>query len=448
MKIINIIAIAAAKVISGTINTLNLGNATSLPGKIALKISPDIISSYTKQVNEIITVTGTNGKTSTSGFLASILKSDERKIVHNQKGANMLTGVATALLEKSSLCSKIDADDFLFEMDEAYFAKATDYFSPNYILVTNLFRDQLDRYGELDATAAKIQKAIEKSTNPKVILNADDPGVANLNNPHGETIFFGFEEVNFDFEAQDSNSVQEIAYCKCGEKYSYEKVFYAHQGHYYCQHCQNKRPTPQISSTATISRDKSVLTVSFEGRQFEFYVSLAGLYNAYNALGAISTALVLGTDENIIQKGLDSYDTAFGRSEKLVIKDKNVLIQLIKNPVGATEVIKNIDPSEKENSLLVVINDNYADGRDVSWLWDANFELLKEFQGKIIVSGIRASDMAVRLKYAGISPDKIEIIEDIRQAFSKSVEQTQKGALLNIIPTYTALLEIDKIKYL
>lgn len=449
-KLSYFLSIPVTKLLANLIKLSGSGAGTNLPGKIARKLSPDILSYLVSQTKkEVLVVTGTNGKTTTSGFIAGILKADGRKVVHNRKGANMLTGITTAVVKESSLFAELNPDNCLFEADEAYLPKAVDEFTPDVILVTNLFRDQLDRYGELNTTAKKIDEAICKTAakkNPKIILNADDPIVSSLGGIIEENrCFFGFEDIKFVNQDENITSPQETTNCACGQRYSYEKVFYGHLGHFYCS-CGHKRPIPQVSAKAVIDVNSSELTVISQNKEeFVVNINMPGLYNAYNALSAITMALELGISAENIKKGLENYSTVFGRAETIVLKDKKVLIQLIKNPIGATEVLRTVK-DDSNGRLLIIINDNYADGRDVSWLWDANFELLANHNKTVIVSGIRASDMAVRLKYAGIKPENIVIIEDIQKALEKSISATKEDEKLYILPTYTALLDLQKIQ--
>ena len=250
-RIAYIIAIMLTKLLENLIRKLNLGAGTNLPGRAARIIAPDILAFLAKQSKkELIVVTGTNGKTTTTGFIASILKRDKRKIAHNRKGANMLAGVTAAAIHNSRYNAKLDVDHCLFELDEAYFLKAVKEFNPDILLVTNLFRDQLDRYGELDATAKKIQSAIEKSSKIKpikVILNADDPMVATLGEfSNVKRVYYGFNKVNFKNQEKFVKTPQEIANCSCGEKYNYSELFYGQIGHYNCT-CGRSAPILQLA---------------------------------------------------------------------------------------------------------------------------------------------------------------------------------------------------------
>jgi UDP-N-acetylmuramyl tripeptide synthase len=450
LKLKYFVPIAVTKALINIIKFSKSGAGTNLPGKAARKLSPKILSSLVRQTKkEILVVTGTNGKTTTSGFIAGILNADGRKTVHNKRGANMLTGLTTAVIEQSSLFGNLNPDNCLFEIDEAFFVKAVEEFTPDFVLVTNLFRDQLDRYGELNTTAKKIEQAINKTAQtkiPKVILNADDPIVSSLGEVAGESrIYYGLEEIKFVNQDENINTPQETTNCKCGERYLYEKVFYGHLGHFYCK-CGHKRPKINVSAKAVVDISFSELIIKTENKEeFSVKINMPGLYNVYNALSAITMALELGISIENIKKGLENYSTVFGRAETLILNKKPTLIQLIKNPIGATEVLRTVkdDPNGR---LLIIINDNYADGRDVSWLWDANFELLKDYGKTIIVSGVRATDMAVRLKYAGIPAKNIVIIEDIEQALKKSLSSVQETEKLYILPTYTALLNLQKIQ--
>jgi len=435
------LSILTAKVLSILIAMLHRSSGTSFVGLVVLKICPKFLSYCSKYVKkEIITITGTNGKTTTAGLLASILENNGQKIIHNEKGANMLTGIANVLALGILPFKRFDY--FVLESDEAYLTKLYDYLPSDYLLVTNLFRDQLDRYGELDTTAKKIQEAIDKNVNLKLLLNADDPMVANLGTER-EKIYFGFDKVEIASNAMVSHSPAENASCpECKEALKYADRFFAQQGHYYCD-CGYHRPQCEYTGDVKIFENYSILKVSSAKGDFEFNFGLIGLYNAYNALAAIAMGLELGYEQAQIQNALNSYQAIFGRAERLIMQGHQVLVQLIKNPTGASEVLKTVDLS---SNILIMINDNYADGRDVSWLWDADFEFLKDAKNPITVSGFRANDMAVRLKYAGVDPTRIVVIPKIRHAIEHLLTTLDINEKLTILPTYTALLKMQTLR--
>lgn len=413
--------------------------ATSLPGLVAMRISPRFlkhIRNYVKK--DVLTITGTNGKTTTAGIFAHILADAGLTSVHNEKGANMLTGVVTAFARQVSPFEK--KDYFVLESDEAYLRKLYDDMKADYLLVTNLFRDQLDRYGELNKTASLIQEAINKNKELKVFLNIDDPLVSLLAEDN-KRIYFGMEDVELVDAQADSGAPQELVKCPCGEPFAYTKRFYSHLGHYVCE-CGFQRGEADYSGSAKVYSDHSELTVSHKDVSHKFKIFIPGLYNVYNALGAISMALELGVEPQVIQNSLDTYTAVFGRAQKLSKQGKEVFIQLIKNPVGASEALRGVSAYKNKN-LLVMLNDNYADGRDVSWIWDANFEAIKDYKGKIYISGTRALDMALRLKHVFGTDENLVIIDDVKKAFETALEQTAEYETLVVLPTYTALLKMQ-----
>lgn len=438
------ITILIARITYLAIRLLGRSSGTSFVGMLTLKICPDFLKSCRRYVKTAITLTGTNGKTTTSGLLAHILENDRNDLIHNVKGANMLTGIANVFALNIKPFKRFDYA--VLESDEAYLTKLYDDFKSDYLVVTNLFRDQLDRYGEPSTTASFIQNAIDKNEKLFLLLNADDPLVTNLG--HGKNAFYyGLEDVEFcsDVHNSSSNAPTEVFNCICGNPLKYTKQFFAQQGHYYCEHCGYKRPKLDYKGYVKIYSDYSDLLVKTkEGKEYSFRINLVGLYNVYNALAAISQALLLGIEYEVIKSAVSSYQSIFGRTERRIIKGHDTLIQLIKNPTGASEVLKTVDLS---SNIVIAINDNYADGRDISWLWDSDFEQLKDAQKLIITSGIRAKDMAVRLKYAGIPQDKIIVEEDIKKAIELAASSDNKEENITILPSYTALLKISKMKF-
>ncbi len=436
------IAILVSNLLKFALRTFTKSDATSLPGMCALKICPNFLQLTQKYCDEeIINISGTNGKTTTAGLFAHILSLSGKTILHNEKGANMLTGIASALLSGIGFGRKNNY--YVLESDEAYLTKLYDSVKANRLLVTNLFRDQLDRYGELDTTFKMLQSAVDKNKELKLLLNADDPMVALLGNKNDKK-YYGFNNIKFMFDTVDANAPAEAVACSaCSGSLSYTKRFYAHLGVYRCS-CGYSRPELYYAADAMIFLDYSILNIKYLDKELNFRVNLPGLYNVYNALAAISMAIELGVSPTMIQSGLDTYQSVFGRAETTVLKGKKALIQLIKNPVGASEVLRLIGDN-KSSKLLIMLNDNYADGRDVSWIWDANFEILKNYHQSIVVSGDRAYDMAVRLKYAGVDEKQLIIDENIENALNKAIELTQKEETLLILPTYTALLKMQNI---
>lgn len=427
------LSLIIAKSIYFTLRLTKISDGTSVIGCIVRKICPNFPVYANKFVTrKKINITGTNGKTTTSGLIAHLIQKSKYRVINNSMGANMLNGVVNALAVQINPFFK--ADYSVIELDEANVAPVYKMFDADYLLVTNLFRDQLDRYGELATTKKYIQNGINLKDNLTLILNADDPLVASLEGK--KKIYYGVNSVKYADGLQANTSETEEAFsCPCGKALKYEKKFYAQQGHYYCE-CGYKRPNVKYSADITLHKTYSI--IALDGAEYK--VPLTGLFNAYNALGAISLALEAGIKD--IQKNLGSFKVAFGRSEVKYLNKHRTLIQLIKNPIGANEVLKTID---KSTNILIAINDNYADGRDVSWLWDAEFEMIKTDK-EIVVSGTRANDMALRLKYAGTDENKIKIIPNLKKAIDY-IEKTADNEI-TILPTYTALLKLNKIKKL
>lgn len=440
-------AVLVAKLAASTIRMLNLGLGSNLPGRLARKVSPSVLSNLSAQTARgVIAVTGTNGKSTTSGILSSILRTAGFTFAHNRQGANLVTGITASLIESAGWNARIAADLCLFEIDEAALPVVAKEVKITSVVVTNLFRDQLDRFGELDTTARLINSGI--NINKSVaLLNSDDPNVSQLA-PDVEHLFFGLESVKDVSESKEVSTL-ELSYCgKCGTEISYSLIFYGQLGHWHCQGCDFKRPTPRVvARDVEVSATQSRFKLVIDGKVEECVLPLPGLFNVYNALAAAAAAFHLGASREAIRYGMKEYSTLFGRSERLSIEGKSVIVQLIKNPAGATQALASCikDPAAR---ILIAINDNLADGRDISWLWDADFEQLNQLHlsdKSIVVAGQRAEDMAVRLKYAGIDASRINTVPRLQMALRAALDALEPGETLWLMPTYTNLLDLQKI---
>jgi len=434
---------AVARAVGRLSRASGRGGGTTLPGRMLVRMAPDAIERLAASLDRgSIVVSSTNGKTTTAGMIAGILQAAGRRPIHNRAGSNMHWGVATALLEQSG-------DEGLFELDEAWLPRVAPSLHPRLLVLGNLFRDQLDRYGELERLAdewAVLVAELEGSC--EFALNADDPLIADLGRDRelrrrpGVT-YFGIEDTTQ--ALPELQHAHDAKHCRrCGAPYRYERAFVGHLGHYICPNCHADRPTPDIAATEIELHGisgSSVRVTTPEG-ELQLKLPLPGLYNVYNALAAVAAGLRSGIPLQQVREGLESMRAVFGRVETIKVSGKPVSILLIKNPAGANEVLRTLalESSNGGIDLWLALNDRIADGRDVSWIWDADFELLSKGVRRVICAGTRAPEMALRLKYAGWPEDAIEVMEPIEASVDAAVSAAPDR--LFALPTYTALLEL------
>ncbi|MFQ3633484.1 MurT ligase domain-containing protein [Roseiflexus sp.] len=450
-----LLAITAGKSASIASRVLRRGGGTTLPGVVARRIDPQALRKLAGALPQgVVLVSGTNGKTTTTRMIAAILADDGLALLHNRAGANLVSGVTATALIGASLCGRTHARIGLFETDEAAFPGIAAETVPRLVVLHNLFRDQLDRYGEVDTVAQSWRSALKcLPATTTVLLNADDPAVAAL----GEGLTARVRSYGLNDLRHASGAAAQIGdarFCRrCGVPYRYTALFYAHVGQYRCDSCGAARPTPTyaLERLDLHGAEAATLCLTFPGGAMEVLLPLPGLYNAMNALAAIAACLELGITPARIRSTLERFDAAFGRIERVDAGGRPLLIALIKNPVGATETIRMLtETSNVQHSMfdaqrlhvLILINDRYADGTDVSWLWDAEFERLAGCVAHATVGGTRAADIAVRLKYAGIEAERMTIVDDPAEALDAALERLPPGATLYALPTYTAMLDL------
>jgi lipid II isoglutaminyl synthase (glutamine-hydrolysing) len=434
--------VLAARAIGRLSRLTRSGGGTTIPGKILWKLDPGAVDRLAARLARgSLLVSATNGKTTTTAMAAEILRPRAR-LAHNHAGANLVSGVASALLNADG------AELGLFEVDEAAFPEVSERLRPRAVCLGNLFRDQLDRYGELELVAARWRGAVDRLPRSAcVVVNGDDPQTGDLGTGRPRCVF------GIDDPAQALPALPHAAdsrYCiRCGTPYEYAAAYMGHLGDYRCPKCGHARPPLDV-----VARD--IRLRGLEGSSFELALPeesrrvelrVPGLYNVYNALGAAALASVAGASAEEVRAGLGRFSAAFGRFERIVAGERSILVLLIKNPVGANEVLRTLMHAGTPPLLLVALNDEIADGRDVSWIWDVDFEplLADPALEHVIASGERAAELALRCKYAGYPERSVDVVEGLEEALERGLAQTPAGGELVVLPTYTAMLALRDI---
>jgi UDP-N-acetylmuramyl tripeptide synthase len=446
----------------GALSRMRGGGATSAPGKVLIRLDGDAIGAIGARLPRgSVLVSATNGKTTTAAMAAGIFEQAEIPLVHNRAGANMAGGIATALLDATRRHGAIAGELGLFEVDELWLDAVAAQLRPRAILLGNLFRDQLDRFGELETIAERWAGELHTD---RLILNADDPLIADLGREHAEALYFGVEDDSLALAGMAHAA--DARHCRnCGAPYVFEAIYLGHLGHYHCPSCGQRRPTPAVTAgEVTLEGVRaSRFTLRTPAGEAHVKLGLPGLYNVYNALAAAALASALEIPLQSIVAGLQETKAAFGRAESVMLSlgsadgagsynggtetvRRELRILLVKNPAGANEVLRTLALEPGEHDVLGVLNDKIADGRDVSWVWDADFELLAGRIRTVTCSGSRAPELAVRLKYAGIKDARIRVQADLGQALREAAaDRPDEHAPLYALPTYTAMLSLREL---
>jgi len=421
-----------SKFITTLVRGFKLGAASVMPGQVALRLYPSLLPRLAREIKCLILIVGTNGKTTTSLLLTQMLEDSGYRVVHNSTGANLINGLVTALIEKTDFWGNIPADYTILEVDENILPLLLRDVTPSVILALNLFRDQLDRYGEIDIISRRWQNAMNHlPKNTLVVLNGDDPTLSYLGQQLSQKVlYFGLNEPEL-YLAEIPHAVDSIYCPSCGHLLDYQGVYLSHLGDYHCESCGFAKGQVKLASN-------------------EWPQVLIGVYNKYNTLAAATVALELGSNPHNLKKTIGQFKAAFGRAEELVVQGKKIRILLSKNPVGLNETIRTVSSMQqlgKANVTLIILNDRIPDGTDVSWIWDVDTEVLVSMPGKTVISGDRLYDMGLRLAYSQQSEEHPSLIleENLNQAINKALELTPTEETLYIIPTYSAMLEVRQI---
>ena len=441
MKIKVFLAVTACKLTIKLLRLLGRGG-TAIPGKIAIRICPDLLGYLAKDVKCVI-VTGTNGKTTSSRIIEEIFVKSGESYFANRSGANLINGITSIFIENASLTGKPKKANAVIECDEAASKEVCRLINPAVVLVTNVFRDQLDRFGEVSVTLQNILIGIKNSPKATVCLNADCSLTASIAEQiPNKVIFFGVDVAIY------KNPVEEVSdapHCiKCKHEYEYNYRTFGHLGGFYCPDCGYKRPETQVSVTEILNTGLSStdVRVSVFNEEEDFTINLPGGYNIYNAIAALTVSEAIGFDRFATKNAIASFNCSFGRMEQFDLGAHTARIILVKNPAGCNQVLNYLASLSEKTIFVCCLNDNSADGKDVSWIWDVNFEKLNDMIDlipEIYVSGIRSGDMAVRLKYAGIAEDKLRVFDDYDDLIKAMAKQLLP---VIIMPTYTAMMDL------
>ena len=432
---------SAARLVGRLSRAAGRGGGTTLPGKLVWKLDPGAVDALAARLPEgVALVSATNGKTTTTAMASSIL-APARTLAWNNSGANLASGITSTLLNADG------ADLGLLEVDEFALPEVMRRTHPRVVSLGNLFRDQLDRYGELEHIAERWRAAVAGlDREATLVANADDPLVAALAEGRGSTLLFGVDDPR---RARTGlQHASDSKYCiRCGHPYRYDAAYVGHLGAYRCEACGHARPPLDVVA-------REIEPDGLDGVSFELHapdgslrvrLAVPGLYNVYNALAAASLALSLGVALDEVVAGLERFQAAFGRFERFSVGDRGFLLLLVKNPAGANEALRTLEEGGVPRALVVALNDRIADGRDVSWIWDVDFEPMLVRTERVVVSGERAAELALRFTYAGFPRERLELVSDLEAALDRGLELTPPGGELAVLPTYTAMLELRAI---
>ena len=412
-----------------------------MPGKVLSFLDPDALDRLAERLPlGSALISATNGKTTTSAMAAEIL-SPHLRLAHNNSGANLVSGVASTLLATRG------AELGLFEVDEAALPEVARRTRPRALCLGNLFRDQLDRYGELELVAERWRAAVrELPSEAALIVNGDDPQVGDLSRARTGALVFGLDDARH--AMKELPHAADSKWCLvCGRPYEYRAAYVGHLGDYRCSSCGHGRPPLDVAAREVELRglDGVDFTLAAPAGERRVRLRVPGLYNVYNALTAATLALALGAELEEVGAGLERFAAAFGRFERIDLGDRRLLVLLVKNPAGANEAVRTLVAGGPPTLAVLALNDEIADGRDVSWIWDVDWEPLLEGLEQVVVTGERASEMALRCKYGGFAETAIEVVPDLGRALDRALELTPAGGELVVLPTYTAMLALREI---
>ncbi len=467
------IAVVFGRTAGAISRRLHLGGGTSIVGVVAQRLYPPIVEHLAQQLEHgSLVVTGTNGKTTTSSFIAAILRDSGLRVWRNREGSNLMRGVAGSLVIRALPNGRLRRAGravTVLEIDEAVLPQVVQLVTPRVAVFTNLFRDQLDRYGEVDSVINYWKRAVALlSSDTTLVLNADDPSVAYLGTTFaGRVLYYGIEDTSLDLMQQEETHHQVIdthTCPRCGHEFIYAARFYSHMGHYTCPQCLYARPEVALQAvsvqTDTFDRLRVRIDDTTIHQQQELVIPLPGIYNVYNALAAATAARAIDIAWEPIVSGIEQSKPVFGRGERIQAEGRTIRLLLAKNPTSFNEVLRTLFSEGIPRHLLFVLNNNIADGQDISWIWDVDFERCVGHVQTLVVAGNRALDLALRLKYAGIAEEAITIVPPapfksgsgahakslfgVKNALRVALEKVPLGETLFIVPTYTGLLEVHQ----
>lgn len=431
---------SVARAVGALSRTAGRGGGTTIPGKLVWKIDPGSVNKLAARLGSgVVLVSATNGKTTTTAMVAEVL-GEKHALAWNRAGANLLSGIASALVASRN------ADLGLFEVDEGALPEALARTQPTAVLLANLFRDQLDRYGELEIVAERWREAVGSlPDDTTLVVNADDSVVADLAIDRVRAVRFGLDDPRH--TRPGLQHAADSKYCvRCGTPYSFAVAYVGHLGDYHCPSCGHRRSELDVAARDIELEGLLASRFRLVAPEGEIHVRLAlpGLYNVYNAVAATALSLAVGASLEDVRAGLERFNAAFGRFERIPAGGKTIVLLLIKNPAGANEVVRTLETGVPP-LLVIALNDAIADGQDVSWIWDVDFEPLLARVGRVIASGDRAAELGLRLLYGGLDEERLDVVPSLEQALDRGLALLDAGSELVVLPTYTAMLALRGI---